>query len=246
MKMSTYQRVSFSPRMQRFALGTAAALGLGIAAAPASAAVIALYDFGTVATPTYASADTDANSTAVAFAPASGLGSTGNWNSTTNGIDTANGSPAPSFAQKPIAKTQAVAYSTDAYWSFSVSPNAGYELDLQSLTFRLGIANSSRPISYYLATNIGGFNNPVEAPVVARSTSGDINFDLSAPAFQNLAAPTEFRMYLYSDLGGSSGSRWSFDNVTLNAGVEVVPEPASATIAVLGMLWFGAARRRRH
>lgn len=217
---------------------------VGVASATtARGDVIAFYGFGTPEAPTYASTDVEPHSAAGLFAPAAGLGSTGNWNSTNNGINTAAGSPAPEFAVKPISQTQESAFTADAYWSFTVTPDNNYELNLTSLTFDLVVANSARPISYYLSTSVAGFDEPVQTPVIARTTGGFVTLDLSGPSLQNLADPVEIRLYLFGELVGSSGSRWAFDNVTLNGSVSSVPEPTSLLLVCAGVS-LALSRRR--
>ncbi len=235
----THPLKNFSSRRTLTAIACSALLFT----ASSSNAALALYDFGTVETPTYASADTNPNSTAGEFTPAVGLGNTGNWSNTNNGINLNDGNPAPEFAVKPIGKTQAEAYDDNAYWFFEVTPDSGYEANLESLDFRLAVLNGGiRPISYYLSSNISGYNQPIEDPVVARTTGGDISFDLSGAEFQGLSGPIQFRLYLYSDNSGSSGSRWTFDNVTLNGVISPIPEPSMLGLLSLGGLLL--ARRR--
>jgi hypothetical protein len=217
-------------------------------AAAANADVIALYDFGTTDSPTYASADAEGNSAAGDFAPAPGLGSTGNWNSTSNGINTATGDPAPEWSQKPnaTASTQILSYTNGDYWTFTVTPNPGQELNLTSLTFQITVANSGIPISYYLSTNVSGFDAPVGTPVNnATGGFGTVRdpIDLSGVEFQGVTTPIEIRMYLWNTAGGgTSGSRWGFDNITLNG--TVAPEPTTLALLTLGGL--ALARRGKH
>ncbi|HOF17579.1 MAG TPA: PEP-CTERM sorting domain-containing protein [Phycisphaerae bacterium] len=225
-----------------------AAISLVGFASPAGAAVLSQYTFtGLVSTDDapYAASTVDANATAGGFTPAAGLGSNGNWNSTPNGINTSGGNPAPEFAQKPISSTsQSASYSNNAYWSITLTPNSGYKANLTSLTFDLAVMNSGLAPSYYLSSSVGGFDTPIGA--VANSVTGGYNtktFDLSDSSFQNLTGTVEFRLYLWSVNGsGSSGSRWTFDNVTING--TIIPEPMT-----LSMLAAGGALmmlKRRH
>jgi hypothetical protein len=217
-------------------------VSLGNVTTSAGAVILANYGFGTAALPSYASTDVDTNSVATNFAPAAGLGSTGNWNSTENGIDTVDvteGNPPLQFAQKPLTTTtESGAQQNNAYWSFTLTPASGYAVNLTSFSFDLVIHNSGLPISYYLATSVGGFTNPVGAVVTNQGSSSHPTFDLSAAAFQNLTTPLELRLYQWSSAGhGSSGSRWTFDNVMLNGTTSPVPEPASLMLlsAALGL-----------
>jgi hypothetical protein len=247
-------------------LGAAGVIGLGGIGTSANAAILADYEFGTVvgdvATPSYASTDLDLNSTATDFFSADGLGGTGNYPNATNGIKTDEGSPAPEYYQKPITGgngvdtdpvaagtqdpgTRETAVGADAYWSFTLTPGSGFTVNLTSLTFDLGVKNGgSRPISYSLSTSVGGFSTPVGPVVTAQATSNQPTYDLSGTEFQNLTSPVELRLYLWSDAGGSSSSRWTFDNIELEGTTtSTVPEPASLTL--LSAAGLVALRRRR-
>lgn len=223
---------------------------MAVAMPSSHAAVLALYNFtgytSSSAGP-YSSADTDIHSTAGGFAPGSGLGSSGNWNSTQNGIDTTGyGNPLPSYGQKAITAitSQALSFSNNAYLSFSLTPSDGYNADLTSLTFDLEMtAGTNNAISFYLGSNINGFNTPIGAVttnllVAPAGTFQTISFDLSGASFQGLTATTEFRIYLWwqNSPGTGSGSAPRFDNFTLNGTVAAVPEPGSFLMAGLGLL----------
>ncbi len=219
---------------------------LAFAVSSANADVIALYTFdGETATSTvHPSSDTDVSSTASDFFHSPSLGTTGNWNSSVSGVDTTLGNPAPSFAQKPRGGLdQNASFTNDAFLSFTVTP--AIEMDLIDLTFDLTVRNSTRPIGYYLSSNVSGFATPIGSPVNDRTTGGLVTFDLSGSEFQDLTSGVEFRLYLWDkDLGGSSGSSWLFDNITLNGTTTVIPEPVSLALLVGGGLMMSWRKRR--
>jgi hypothetical protein len=213
------------------------------------AAVLVQYNFdGYIASDDapYSASTVFSGLTAGGFTPAVGLGSNGNWNTSTNGIDITAGGTPPRFAQKPIATTtQALSLASDAYWSISLAPDTGNAISLTSLTFSLGVFNGGLRPSFYLASNIDGYATPIGS-VTTNATAGTVTIDLSGAQFQNLASGTEFRLYLWSENGGGgSGSRWVFDDVTVEGTVAAVPEPVSVALFALGGLSVLCARRRR-
>jgi len=212
---------------------------------PARGAVLALYNF---TGSSLASADTDANSSAGSFAPSAGTGTTGNWNITASGVNTAEGNPAPDFAFKPVsATTEADAITNGTYWTFTITPNSGYNINVSNLAFDLTTVYTQRPLSYFLGTNVGGFSTPISGTeATGITTTQTISLNLSGAGLQNQAGAIEFRLYIWSTAGGgSSGSRWSFDNITLNGSVAAVPEPATAVLGLGGIALLAALRKRR-
>ncbi len=234
-------------------LPLAAATLLLAATAAAPAAVIVQWTFtgytGADDAP-YTASTIDNDVTAGGFTPAAGFGSNGNYPTSNNGIGTATGNPTPEFATKPIGttNTQALALTNNSYWSFTVAPDANYELDLTSLTFDLNTFNISIPIGYYLASSIDGFSTPIGSVVNSTThlyANPAISFDLTGASFQNLTTSTEFRLYAWSPSGsnGANGSRWGFDNVTLNGTVAAVPEPSVLGFLAVAVLVGGLRRR---
>lgn len=219
---------------------------LSLSTACLEGATLALYNFDASS---LASQDADPDSSASVFIPSAGLGSTGNWNSTQTGVNTGAGSPAPEFAIKPLGggtTTQAASFTNNAYLSFTLTPSGGFEADLSSLSFNLTVNNTGLRPSYYLSSSIGGFDNPIAGTLTTDITTGLKTFDLSDPAFQNLTTAVEFRLYLWSpNGGGSSGSRWGFDNITLDGTMSAVPEPSTCVLLLGGTFILGFLRLRQ-
>lgn len=211
---------------------------LAVSAMTSDAAVLLQYTFtGYVSADDapYAASTIISGVTAGGFTPAAGLGTNGNWNTSANGISTTTGNPTPSFAQKPQATsaTQAAAFTNNAYWSITLAPDGGNAVSLTSLTFDLDTFNTGLLPSFYLASSVGGYSTPIGV-VYTNQADAAITVDLSGVQFQNLTANTEFRLYLWSENGGGgSGSRWEFDNVTVNGSVAAIPEPS--TLVLLGL-----------
>lgn len=221
---------------------------------PANAVVIAFYGFGDGVTKSKASTDADLLTTANEFAWGAGLGTSDNWNSSTAGVNNGNGSPAGEFAVKPLGNTpsQEESITDNSYWTFTVTPGESVEMDTTSLSFSRSVLNSNLHLSYFLSSSVDGFSNPITGTTQLAQTGSSyttVNFDLnSITSLQNLTAPIEFRLYMWaSNGGGSSGSRWGFDNITLNADLSTVPEPGMIPLLLgsLGAAFVMIRRRSR-
>ncbi|HEX7010476.1 MAG TPA: PEP-CTERM sorting domain-containing protein [Phycisphaeraceae bacterium] len=154
-------------------------------------------------------------------------------------------SSAPVLTVDGIATTS---FSDAVYFSFTVTPDSGNTLNLDSLTLDAARGGGSRPRGFVVRSSADGFTTDL---AVNPNTNTDLptqrlidffttyTVDLSDPAFDAVAGPLEFRIYVFSP---GTGSAIDFDNITLHG--EVVPEPAS--LALLGLGGLGFLRRRRH
>jgi hypothetical protein len=137
------------------------------------------------------------------------------------------------------------AISGNEYVVVTITPNAGYELDLTSLTLDYGysLAAASVPagvgveIGVSVFSSVDGFSAP--AALANRSfTAGDtssqpggilyqnVNVDLTGPAYQGLSGPIEFRIYYHDSSNVPTQPIHRLDNFTLNgavAGPSVTP-----------------------
>jgi hypothetical protein len=209
---------------------------LTFALSSASADVLLNYTFTAGST---ASTDTEVNSTASLFSAGPGLPNTAYNNS--------NVPAAASVIGSDTTATQGGAIAGDDYWTFTLTPTAGYELDATSLTFGTAFVGSiSTPIaSFAIRSSVDNFGS--DLTVVSQSMTTTPSFlpqtiDLSSPSFQNLTTPITFRVYLYGAVNGAR--RYAVDNVVLNGAIVVVPEPASYAL-LFGSVGAVVLLRRR-
>ncbi len=134
------------------------------------------------------------------------------------------------------------------YMTFTVTPDAGYALDLSRFTFRTfanTLSNSAE--RWALFSSVGGFTNGAE--IATGQTTNAAVFvsnviDLSAAEFQGLTGATEFRLYIYGGDNASS-SATLFDKVILHGTVSTASTPESPTISAsisgssLSLSWDG-------
>lgn len=235
--------------------------------ASANAAVITNYQFETASG--FNATSTIANVTAGAFGdgasvtvkladPAgdtSGLDAEGN-----TGFDTGAGA-AFSNGQNGLtvspdgstASTQANAFSEGEYFSFTVSADTGFELDLTSLTFKGALNNAQSAYTWALTSSVDGHavDNIIDTGVISSGSNQAGTYesfivDLTGSQFQNIAAETdvEFRFYLYNYTGTVTNRSTYLDNVVLNGTVSAIPEPSTYAM-IAGMLAFVSVMVRR-
>lgn len=133
-----------------------------------------------------------------------------------------------------------------SYFQFSVTPNTGSSLSLNSLTFRGATSNSSTPNNGYVVTSsVDGFSSILGSGAFPTSypTYSMFSVDLTGSSFQGLTTETTFRVYTWKDSGSNPAA--AYDDVTLNGSVALVPEPTTLTVSLAsGLLLLGRRRRR--
>ena len=189
-----------------------ASVFLSLLAAPAAFAdVLSLYTFGTngvtpgVATPTTVS---------------SGLGATSITAGAGNTIDLLSNQGAPPVPVNPWLRmvptgawtTPALAVTNNSYFEFTLTADAGYHLDLSSLTFDSWKGGSGTR-GYDARTSVDNFAATVgQADIpTTRFTSTPVSINLSGASYQDRSAIT-IRVYSYA----GSQSSVEYDNVSLN------------------------------
>lgn len=230
--------------MRRSALAT---LALIVAVSPlsASAAVIALYDGGTGAAGTAAATANAANTSATALTPS---GANVTIPIENNGYATVAGSASGGFDFRfvpnntnltAIDATSAV--NNNAYLFFTITPDAGYQLDLASLTLNISRGGAAVPRGCVIRTSADNFTANLYSADLAtvRPTWTPIPLDLSSSAYQHLNTFT-VRVYGYTP---GTGQSLDLDDVTVNGAVSLVPEPA--LLAPLGLAAAAFLRRRK-
>ena len=143
------------------------------------------------------------------------------------------------------------------YFSFTLTPDAGYTLDIDTIHFNEGSNNvPAASTAWELRSSLDGFSS-----VIATEAIGAGNEDITdnaayqqinlGSAFDAVAGPIEFRI-----LAGNAnvGFSWqyfigdptlNFDNFTVEGTANVIPEPTTALlVALLSPLALTRRRRR--
>jgi hypothetical protein len=162
--------------------------------------------------------------------------------------------PSPNYASQPVLRvdsastTLSSSVSNNRYFEFTVTPAAGVELDLDTLTFDVGRGGSSAARGFGLFTSETGFALGdeifLEPGVPAqRPNMTSYSIDLSGMDFQGLTAPITFRFNVFAP---GTGQSLEFDNIQLT-GSALVPEPSSLAAWLMfgGLGCVVASRVRR-
>lgn len=236
-------------------LTASAIVATTIAVRPAAAAILSSYEFGesanTLDEDNYNSFDVDSNSAAGNLIRSSGYGTgtTAAWTNPTS----ATFRNATAGDWRLYRKSQALypetvndlnyfndyerAYDAGTnYLEWTITPDAGYQLNLSSFSLDV-VTNNSRFFYYYLSSSVSNdsFETVIGAVGGVESASGTPVVSLAGSEFQNLTSPITFRLWTWGNQGGSSGSAWQLDDLRVFGDAVAVPEPASA------MMFAGAA-----
>ena len=235
-------------------------LSVAAITADAQTRVVAQYDFEDGGFGT--SSDGDANSIASNFTAGAGISgfgiSTVGDNSavpfaSSVGTGDANNDPqAALFTGSSAAQaTQQAAIDNNDYFTFTITPEAGFTYSFNSLQFKIvatgAVANA--PEGFFVQSSATGATNLAMGTVTTtRSTDGEFalfSTDLTAfVGLQNITTPTEFRIYVYNPDGNAVSTGLRLDKFQLQA--DVIPEPSTYAMIGLGAaLLVGMQRFRR-
>lgn len=197
---------------------------------------IVSFDFGpTLAAATTTATTTDPNVTSTAITN----GGTGNFTTTL-----------PDYGQ-PVLQVNppnndtndaAEAIANNSFFSFTVTPDSGFLLDLTRLDLSAARGGASTARGFEVRSSLDGFSTSLGGdPTIdtVRTTLTDYSIDLTAPAFDAVAGPIEFRVYTFSPVAGNSVE---YDDISLLGEVASVPEPSSGIFALAAL---GCLLRRR-
>jgi hypothetical protein len=146
----------------------------------------------------------------------------------------------------------AAAISGDDYLSFTITPSAGYNLSIASISLLTGVSTAVTSFHGDLLSSATGFtaSDSVHSYLFATTSAPIQSIVLSGfTALQNVSGPIEFRLYGWRDPAGTSTFRFrnlSGSDLVINGSAIAVPEPSTCA-AMFGLVAFAwvAIRRRR-
>ncbi len=110
------------------------------------------------------------------------------------------------------------ALNTNSYIQFSLTPTAGYELNLSSLVLRIRRSNTGSPagagpLSWAIRSSLDGYSSDI---ATGSMTHNYANYSVSIPSFIHVSGTLTFRVYGYNATIPSGGmSRFVIDNISV-------------------------------
>lgn len=98
-----------------------------------------------------------------------------------------------------------------AYFEFTLTPNAGYEIDFVSFVYT-GQASGTGPTNILFRSSLDGFTANIGTPLINGTT-----IDLSAAAYQDVSVPITFRVYAWG--ASSAFGTYSINDFIFNGTV---------------------------
>ncbi len=147
----------------------------------------------------------------------------------------------------------AAAISGGDYLSFTITPAAGYALNISSVSFNSGVSSAVTNFNAALLSSTTGFNpaGVLHSYSFATTTPPTQSITLSGTAaLQNVTGALEFRLYGWRDSAGTSTFRLrslSGNDLVVTGSVTAIPEPGTYAVLLGAVALAGAViRRRRH
>ena len=128
--------------------------------------------------------------------------------------------------------------STSTYYTFTLTPNAGFSIDTTAFSFG-SRSTASGPVLLTLRSSVDGFSTDVASAVAANDSSWSLfSFVINVSGHTDTAV--EFR--LYGSGGSATASNWRIDDLSVTA--TAIPEPATYMLFGVGLLACAQRFRR--
>lgn len=120
---------------------------------------------------------------------------------------------------------------TSDYFSFTLIPNAGFQLNLTSFVYT-SQKSATGPLNFSFRSSLNGFSTDIPTSLGTGAT-----ISLSAVAYQNITTPVEFRFYCWN--ASSAAGTFSINDFTFNGAVVSLPRLSATSITSFGSVCVG-------
>lgn len=164
------------------------------------------------------------------------VGQTFNPNITVSGIGRGAGATGTSANNRYNANSwNTPTLDSTAYFTFTLTPNPGYQIDFNSLTGQWQ-SSSTGASSYHLSSSLDGFSSVIQSGSIPTTGSASaMSLDLSSASFNAVSSAIEFRLYAWnasSSTGTFSINGFDFDGSVSSAASPDI-DPAQPTVSFL-------------
>lgn len=135
-------------------------------------------------------------------------------------------------------------FDANKYFSFTLTPAEGYQLNLSSLDMTLQRSGTG-PTSFAFRSSLDGFTSNIGSIELSSTSATSQSIDLSAVAYQGLTESITFRLFAFG--ASSAAGTFSVNEFTFNGTVSVIPEPHVYGLLAAGIVcaMVVTLRRRR-
>jgi PEP-CTERM motif len=212
---------------------------LSLSVFTASAQTI-IYNYGTASATTSPTSDTIDHITAGASSIQNG-GTSGTSNQAPSTGYTGASGNYNIFANAPVSGALNITSST--YFTFTLTPEAGYSVSITSLSFGARIADvTATPTNFQIYTSADSYATSIGSGVFTKGS-----WSLYSPTITTTTAaldtPLVVRIYLLGGQGGTQTGGIRIDDVTIAS--QAVPEPQTYALIGLGLAALLFFRKRK-
>jgi len=111
-------------------------------------------------------------------------------------------------------------FANNDYFEFTLTPNAGYEIDFVNFFYTAQTGGTFGPLVFAFRSSLDGFTANIGTPNGTGTT-----IDLSGLPYQNISGPITFRLYAYFSINAT----FSINSFTFNGTVAEIPCALTAT-----------------
>lgn len=131
--------------------------------------------------------------------------------------------------------TAALAVTNNSYFSFSITPDANYQMDFTSLTFTCARGGASTPRGYVVRSSIDSYAANIDTAAIStqRTTWTNVSIDLTGASYQDLTSAVTFRIYTYAP---TSSTSVEYDTIAVDGTVSLL----STDTTIYGATIYGA------